>query len=419
MDLRPSDKLLPSGRPVSDGLFALSVVGLLTCLPFSVVGTLAGINPVIMVWMTIAIYAMPQLFHAFAEHGPNIRRNFNLDVDKTVLIKLLALGFILALFGLLLHFWSFYDQPRFLLTKFTFFLFLPIIALVAVPYFCTVNRMQGDKKDEYYHMGALLIGQWSDVDWAKIRHFWLGWFIKLFFFPLMFWELTRTIASVHAQTFSSLNFDSISKLIYTADVVIASAGYLFTLRLFGWQIRSVNPFVSGWFFALLCYYPFFHFVHSMGLQYEDGLIWSDWLANHPIALFLWGSAITVLKIFWIYAIAPFGLRFSNLTNRGIITDGAFRWTKHPSYISKNLFWWLIYVPFITNGPWHEAVHNCAILLVMNAIYYCRAKTEERHLSEDPKYVLYAQWIDEHGLLARTKRFLRRTLPMPSLKGQAS
>ncbi len=35
--------------------------------------------------------------------------------------------------------------------------------------------------------------------------------------------------------------------------------------------------------------------------------------------------------------------------------------------------------------------------MLNAIYYLRAKTEERHLSLDPVYVQYARWIDAHGI----------------------
>ena len=364
-------------------------------------------NPLLAVWGTIVLYATPQVVDAVIVHQSVIRRNFNLEIESIVRVKLLAISCVLGLFGLLLHVWGFYDQSRFAPTRISFLLALPVIALIAVPYFCTVNRMHEEQRDEYYHMGLLLIGRWSRVDWLKIRHFWLGWFIKLFFFPLMFWELTRSITGTNPAILHSVSFASISRVIYIADVVIASAGYLFTLRLFGWQIRSVNPLLSGWFFALLCYYPFFNFARSLGLHYEDGLIWSDWLMNYPVALALWACAIIALKLCWIYAISPFGLRFSNLTNRGIITDGAFRWTKHPSYLSKNLFWWLIYVPFITNGPWQEAARNCAILLLMNVIYFIRAKTEERHLSEDPKYVAYAQWIEENGLLATIRRLLAR------------
>lgn len=394
-------------RPASEGRFALSLLGLALCLPFAVLAVLTAINPLVAVWGTIALYAGPQLVEAVRHHAPLVRGNFNIAIDEIVRTKLLALGFLLGLFGVLLHVWDFYDQLRFAPTRISFLLALPAMLLIAVPYFCTVNRMQDEPRDEYYHVGLLLIGRWSEVDWPKIRHFALGWFIKLFFFPLMFWELARSIVGTSPATFGSLSFDSISRVVYIADVVIASAGYLFTLRLFGWEIRSVNPLLSGWFFALLCYYPFFNFVTSLGLQYEDGLVWSDWLANYPLALVIWGGAIVALKLCWIYAISPFGLRFSNLTNRGIITDGAFRWTKHPSYLSKNLFWWLIYVPFITSGPWQEAVRNCAILLVMNVIYFIRAKTEERHLSEDPRYVEYARWIDQNGLLACIRRSVGR------------
>ena len=34
----------------------------------------------------------------------------------------------------------------------------------------------------------------------------------------------------------------------------------------------------------------------------------------------------------------FSFRFSNLTHRGIITSGPYRFTKHPSYVSKNIAW---------------------------------------------------------------------------------
>jgi hypothetical protein len=43
---------------------------------------------------------------------------------------------------------------------------------------------------------------------------------------------------------------------------------------------------------------------------------------------------------------------------------------------------------------------------LNSIYYTRARTEERHLNSDPRYVAYALWMNERGLL----RFLARLLP---------
>jgi len=104
----------------------------------------------------------------------------------------------------------------------------------------------------------------------------------------------------------------------------------------------------------------------------------------------------------IYALSTvaFGLRFSNLTHRGIITDGPYRWSKHPAYISKNLSWWLISMPFLSLPGWGESLRNCALLLLLNLIYYLRAKTEERHLGRDAVYLAYCAWIANNGLFRR-------------------
>ena len=44
-----------------------------------------------------------------------------------------------------------------------------------------------------------------------------------------------------------------------------------------------------------------------------------------------------------------GPRFSNLTHRGILTHGPYAWSKHPAYLSKNLFWWLSSLPFLATN----------------------------------------------------------------------
>ena len=58
---------------------------------------------------------------------------------------------------------------------------------------------------------------------------------------------------------------------------------------------------------------------------------------------------------------------------------------------------------MTDGnPWN-AVKRCIMLGIINFVYFMRARTEERHLSRDPKYVEYALWMNEYGLL----KFLNR------------
>lgn len=96
--------------------------------------------------------------------------------------------------------------------------------------------------------------------------------------------------------------------------------------------------------------------------------------------------------------ASFGIRFSNLTNRGIITSGPYRFTKHPAYVSKNISWWLISIPFLSaDGSAFTALQLCLGLAGINLICLLRAKTEERHLSQDPAYRAYAAYIRDHGI----------------------
>ncbi len=107
----------------------------------------------------------------------------------------------------------------------------------------------------------------------------------------------------------------------------------------------------------------------------------------------------------------FGIRFSNLTYRGVITNGPYRFTRHPAYVSKNLFWWCSVMPFlVTTGDWVDAVRNTFFLLCVNAIYYWRARTEEAHLlAEDAKYREYYAWMAQHGWLTKRLGWFGRLL----------
>jgi hypothetical protein len=390
-------------RPASEGTLLLSLAGLALALLFVVSSSGLDITILSRAACCIFVFAFPQLVYEIINNKDNLVSHVNCRVDSIIIRKLLAFYMVSAVIYLIiiLSYWC--EVPRLKPTRDLLALCAPAILLLAIPYFCTTNAIQSQKDDEYLNVGRLLLGEYQLVRWAEVRLFVLSWIIKLFFFPLMFWELNVAIyafdkaLAADGQTWFA-PYSVFISLIYVSDVCIAAAGYVATLRIFGWHIKSCSPYPIAWVVTLICYYPFYGYLYRSLLNYNDGFSWETWLRDYPALLVMWGAAIVVLKLTWIWSIAPFGLRFSNLTNRGIITDGAFRLSKHPSYISKNMFWWLMAVPFVSPEGASFAITNSLQLAAIGLIYFLRAKYEERHLSEDPRYVAYAMWIEKNGIL---------------------
>lgn len=282
---------------------------------------------------------------------------------------------------------------------------LPIAMALAVPYFLILDRYMTDPEDAFYHAGHAFLGRRSNAAGAVLRQYVLGWAVKGFFLPLMFVYLTGTISFLINYDMASLatNFIGFYEFVWNAtlaiDVVFACTGYVVTFRLLDSHIRTTEPTLAGWLPTILCYYPFWAFFYGAYFAYDgDGLTWGGVLYGYPVLQVLWGSAILVLMIAYALASAAFGLRFSNLTHRGILTNGPYRWSKHPAYVAKNLTWWMIAVPFISEAGFAEAVRLSLLLVSVNIVYYLRARTEERHLSRDPVYVAYATAMNDRALL---------------------
>ncbi len=54
----------------------------------------------------------------------------------------------------------------------------------------------------------------------------------------------------------------------------------------------------------------------------------------------------------------------------------------------------------------DAVRNTAILALVSAVYFWRAKTEEKHLlAEDAKYRAYCVWMQGNAPITRSLRRL--------------
>ncbi|WP_424194242.1 isoprenylcysteine carboxylmethyltransferase family protein [Ampullimonas aquatilis] len=279
---------------------------------------------------------------------------------------------------------------------------VPVWLVLAIPYFRFVDARQINPCDGYWQAGLVVLGRWQEVDGGMLLQHVLGWLIKGFFVPLMFTYFCSDLSSLQVWNLNTLSqgfkywFDFLYKALFFIDVGWVSMSYLMSFRLTDSQLRSAEPTMSGWVVALLCYQPFWSLIGRQYLDYETGFAWGAWLWSAPLAYGLWGSVILLLVLIYVWATVVFGARFSNLTHRGIITNGPYRFTKHPAYIAKNLSWWLVSVPFVANFRSDEVLRHCLLLLGLNLVYLFRAKTEERHLSRDSVYVDYALWVEQNG-----------------------
>lgn len=309
-----------------------------------------------------------------------------------------SLGFVVLLYWLFPEYHgSFYDRYHQML-----WIVVPPLLVLGLPYIYLIDRHMPEPRDGLWHIGMAVLLQWQAVNTRILGQHLLGWLIKGFFLPLMFTSMCGGLSKYIAFDLASLTgfkawFDFLYDFLYFIDVALVSMGYLMTLRLTDTHIRSAEPTLLGWAAALVCYEPFWSLFGHQYLAYDAGNTWGKWLWDFPVAYCLWGGTILALVAIYVWATVIFGARFSNLTHRGIITNGPYRWTKHPAYIAKNLSWWLISVPFLSQGAPDETLRHCLLLLGLNGIYLLRAKTEEWHLSRDPDYVQYARWIDQHGL----------------------
>lgn len=326
-----------------------------------------------------------------------------------------------ALYGLARWYWA---GPYLFAMEVLALAAAPLVAL-SVPYVVWLDRHMVEPRDGSWHFGAFLLGfgvigreSW---DAALIASHWRAWIIKGFFGAFMISILPPGFARVVEADLARALANPVDctmllvTLLFVIDVQIGAVGYLLTLRPLDSHIRSGNPLLAGWVAALLCYPPFVWGIigpENQVLSYETATPgWQHWFAGSPALLWGWGALLVLLTAIYAWATVAFGIRFSNLTYRGVLTHGPYRFTRHPAYLAKNLFWWASVLPFlVTTGSVLDAIRNCFCLLVVNAIYYWRARTEEAHLlAEDPKYREYHAWMEQHGLITAPLARLRRML----------
>jgi protein-S-isoprenylcysteine O-methyltransferase Ste14 len=304
-------------------------------------------------------------------------------------------------------------------------LLIPFL-LLAPLYIWYVDKKSEAPEDGYFHIGLLLTGSWPLADRHVVQQHCLQWLVKAFFLPLMLgiyvsqivWlsqhPIEKALGPFLAEP-TAANWFGVYRFLYSylfiIDVGVACIGYALTLKLFDSEIRSAEPTLLGWVTCVLCYAPFWGLIGQQYLKYGGNNRWEVWLADWPAVKVTWSLLILILLGIYAWATVQFGIRFSNLTHRGILTNGPYRWLKHPAYVSKNASYWLMSLPFLAAGEFAEGLRLSLLLVGVNLVYYLRARTEEAHLMVDPIYRQYMRFMRNNDVFAFLRSFMRR---MPAL-----
>jgi hypothetical protein len=173
--------------------------------------------------------------------------------------------------------------------------------------------------------------------------------------------------------------------LFVIDVSVGLIGYACSFWWLRNKSKSVEPTFLGWIVTLACYPPLrILTTEILPITYNPGPAWGTLqlasVQNALLVVALVGNAI------YVWATLAFGLRFSNLTHRGIITTGPYRFVRHPAYAAKVVALWC------ETAPVFGTLLQMLFFLGWMAIYYLRAVTEERHLRADPDYLLYCRAV---------------------------
>lgn len=224
--------------------------------------------------------------------------------------------------------------------------------------------------------------------------------VKFLFIPLMYLALIAYgvvlwffVLNFDLQQFSQLPFIEFFNSVVFTFVVYFAMFIALLVYLFGYLLESkkyhstIVSVETNWFalvVTLICYSPFFPFLMFIIPQAsQDFAFFKSQEITFVVRLFI--ILVLVLKTI---AIFNLGLKSSNLTYRGLVTTGLYKWVRHPHYACKLIVWWIGIIPSAYVYPW-----LIGPMIFWTVIYYLRAITEEQHLlRNDAAYGKYQQKV---------------------------
>jgi protein-S-isoprenylcysteine O-methyltransferase Ste14 len=425
-EVKIAPELRPDTRPASAVSTMVGVAGLAGLLSWVMVARIFEFSGPNASLCAVVACAAPMLLWSLLVDRVHRNPTTGIDWDRaprplseTLDISLVKLTGLWATWAAIAFFYCgaryYWDGAYLFAMKVLGYSAVPLLIL-SIPYVMWIDRRLREPRDGAWHFGQLITGSGAGVDRAQLHEHFRSWAIKAFFSAFMIaivpgnWQATISPAMSEILVNPASLARWLISAMFMIDVTFATVGYVLTMKPLDAHIRSGNPYAAGWMAALICYPPFILMNPGGPLDYHPGTAgdaaWTYWLDGSPL-LVLDGVVLVFLTGVYAWATMAFGIRFSNLTHRGILTHGPYAWTKHPAYVSKNLFWWLAVMPFLaTTGSLVDVVRNSVILAAISGVYYWRARTEERHLGADPAYRAYAEWMERNAPLPRMIRKLR-------------
>lgn len=369
--------------------------------------------------ITLSIVVLECIFypHTCVYRKWKIRRNISW---RRVFYKEVTFLLTIGIIGFFYWLLPMYDKQEEFAAEYLPFLkyLVPFMLICSVPYFAFMDKIDEEPDDIYYRIGDGILHFKKTVSRFELGNYARSWLVKAFWLSLMqpymvndiYWFLTVSWEKIKDTPVEC--FWAADSFCFFIDLAYASTGYLVNLKILNSQTRTAEPTLFGWIVAVMCYWPFWGILFYPYFFDYNHVGWMRVFQTGSVMWWTWFALIIFLEFMYSMATIAAGIRFSNLTYRGLWNTGPYKYTKHPAYVYKNISWWLIAMPFMATG-WQTALKLSLLLLGNNIIYYFRAKTEERHLSHYPEYVTYALEMNKKSIfrgLARVLPFLKYKAP---------
>jgi protein-S-isoprenylcysteine O-methyltransferase Ste14 len=350
------------------------------------------------------------------------------EIPLKEVLKNTSVKYLGVVFGMFLILFMYWFIPEYQILKYLNpineakeFIFI-LVLICAFPMIFLSEYVLGHKNDGTYNMGLFVTLQIEKIKWRVFRDGILEWLIRLIFLTLNFTSAVKYMEMYRGYPTFFTNLDflnatlALESIIFFIILIVILPGYLFSWRLIGTDTKKIDSTWFAWTLLLVCYQPFvgpvfqttFKYVPEVSLGLGDSVI-AYYFSGIPIMLYLIGTGIILAALVHLWGEAIIGIRSSNISNKGIITNGPFTFTKHPVYLSKVVGWFLISLPFFNSSSPLESFRLGLAFLVICAIYAGRSLSEEKLLATDPDYVKYALHMDKHATFA----FVGRIFPFMS------